>query len=113
MPKASKPREVVQMDTMDFGEIFAFNGIDIFTREVIVVLGDNLTTQEGSRCVKRIFESLGPCQLSYSLSYSKTPSRIKSKDTSRSGYVAFALRDIASLTCESFKSIIILSKCLK
>jgi transposase len=33
IPEASKPREVLQMDTIDFGEIFAFTAIDIFSRE--------------------------------------------------------------------------------
>ncbi|MBL7159524.1 IS481 family transposase [Candidatus Microgenomates bacterium] len=47
VPKASKPREVVQMDTVDFGEIFAFNGIDIFTKEVDVVLRPSLTSHDG------------------------------------------------------------------
>lgn len=47
VPKASKPREVVQMDTMDFGEIFAFNGIDIFTKEADVVLRPSLTGHDG------------------------------------------------------------------
>lgn len=31
--KANKPREIIQMDSVDFGQVFAFSGIDIFTRE--------------------------------------------------------------------------------
>lgn len=31
VPKAKSPREVIQMDSMDFGYIFAFTGIDIFS----------------------------------------------------------------------------------
>ena len=47
VPKASKPREVLQVDSVDLGEIFAFNGIDIFTKEVDVVLRPSLTAHDG------------------------------------------------------------------
>lgn len=45
--KASKPREVVQMDTVDFGEIFAFSGIDIFSKEADVLLRSSLISHDG------------------------------------------------------------------
>jgi transposase len=47
VPEASKPREVIQMDTVDLGEIFAFNGVDIFTKEVDIVLRPSLTSHDG------------------------------------------------------------------
>lgn len=47
VPKASKPREVIQMDTVDFGEVFAFTAIDIFSKEPDVVLRPSLTSQDG------------------------------------------------------------------
>ena len=47
VPKAKKAREVIQMDTVDFGEVFAFNGIDIFTKEADVVLRSSLTFHDG------------------------------------------------------------------
>lgn len=47
VPKAQKPREVIQMDTMDLGEIFAFSGIDIFTKEADVLLRPSLTGYDG------------------------------------------------------------------
>lgn len=47
IPCASRPREVIQMDTVDFGEVFAFTGIDIFTKEADVVLFPSLTSHEG------------------------------------------------------------------
>lgn len=31
-PLATAPRKVIQMDTVDFGNVFAFTGIDIYTR---------------------------------------------------------------------------------
>src|SRR5207253_1471356 len=33
VPKADKAREVIQMDTVDFGELFAFTAVDIFSKE--------------------------------------------------------------------------------
>ena len=47
VPKASKPREVVRMDTVDFGAIFAFSGVDIFTKEADVLLRPSLTSHDG------------------------------------------------------------------
>src|SRR3990172_8085945 len=47
IPKARKPREVIQMDTIDFGEVFAFTGIDIFTKEADVVIFPSLTSHDG------------------------------------------------------------------
>jgi len=47
VPKALNPREVIQMDSVDFGWVFAFTGIDIFTKEVIVSLYPALTSMEG------------------------------------------------------------------
>ncbi|MDP3998561.1 MAG: integrase core domain-containing protein [bacterium] len=47
VPKASKPREVIQMDTVDFGEVFAFTGIDIFTKEADVIVFPSLTSHDG------------------------------------------------------------------
>lgn len=49
VPKAVKPREVVQMDTIDFGDIFAFTGIDIFTKEADVLLAPELTSIYGEQ----------------------------------------------------------------
>lgn len=47
VPKAQAPREVIQMDSVDFGWVFAFTGIDIFTKEAIVNLYPALTSMEG------------------------------------------------------------------
>lgn len=52
-PKASKPREVIQMDTVDFGDIFAFTGVDIFSREADVFLAPSLTASYGYSFLKR------------------------------------------------------------
>lgn len=59
VPHAVKPREVIQMDTVDFGGIFAFTAVDIFSKEADVVLAPELTSQHGVRfldtCMKRRF----------------------------------------------------------
>lgn len=47
IPKATKPREVIQMDTVDFGEVFAFTGVDIFSKEADVVMFPSLTSHNG------------------------------------------------------------------
>lgn len=53
IPKAVRPREVVQMDTIDFGGLFAFTGIDIFTREVDILLAPELTAKYGYQFLKQ------------------------------------------------------------
>jgi transposase len=53
IPQASRPRQVVQMDTVDFGGLFAFTAIDIFTREADVLLAPELTAQYGLRFLKQ------------------------------------------------------------
>lgn len=47
VPKADNPREVIQMDSVDFGEIFAFTAVDIFAKDVSVKLYPSLTAKEG------------------------------------------------------------------
>lgn len=47
VPKATHPREVIQMDTVDFGDVFAFTGIDIFSKEADVILFPSLTSHDG------------------------------------------------------------------
>lgn len=47
VPRANKPREVIQMDTVDFGYVFAFTGIDIFSKDVSVKLYPSLTSSDG------------------------------------------------------------------
>lgn len=59
VPKAVRPREVIQMDTVDFGGLYAFTAIDTFTREADVFIAPNLTADYGYQfllqCMKRRF----------------------------------------------------------
>lgn len=61
VPKASKPREVIQMDSIDFGSIFAFTAVDIYSKEADVVLAPELTSRYGVQfldtCMQRRFNS--------------------------------------------------------
>ncbi len=60
-PDALRPREVVQMDSIDFGDVFAFTGIDIYSREADVYLAPRLTADNGYTflryCMKRRFDN--------------------------------------------------------
>lgn len=49
LPKAGSPREVIQMDTVDFGGIFAFTGVDIFSREVDVLIAPAINSSYGAK----------------------------------------------------------------
>ncbi len=53
VPRASKAREVIQMDTIDFGELYAFTALDIFTREADVFIAPELTAQFGCEFLYR------------------------------------------------------------
>ena len=57
IPEAFAPREVIQMDTVDFGSLFAFTGIDIFTKEVNVKLYPSLTAKDGLDFLTSSFNS--------------------------------------------------------
>jgi len=49
MPQALKPRQVIQMDTIDFGELFAFTAIDTFSKEADILLTPALTAKYGCK----------------------------------------------------------------
>lgn len=56
VPVALKPREVIQMDSIDFGQVFAFTGIDIFSKEADVFLAPELTARFGYQFLKQSME---------------------------------------------------------
>lgn len=57
VPKANKPREVIQMDSIDFGQIFAFTGVDIYSKEAVVKLYPSLTAKDGLDFLEFSFNS--------------------------------------------------------
>lgn len=52
VPVASHPREVIQMDTIDFGQVYAFTAVDIYSREADVLLRPSLTSHDGALFLK-------------------------------------------------------------
>lgn len=55
------PREAIQMDTIDFGGMFAFTGVDCFTKEADILLTPQLTSEYGyhflTKSMKRRFDN--------------------------------------------------------
>lgn len=49
--KGTKPREVVQVDTVDFGSIYAFTAIDTYTKEASVILKTRLDARSGEEAL--------------------------------------------------------------
>lgn len=57
--KGVKPREVIQTDTVDFGNIFAFTAIDTFTKEASVIIRPTLTAKDGESALKEQLQYFG------------------------------------------------------
>lgn len=55
LPKAIGSREVIQADTVDLGELFAFNFIDTFTKEAITVIRGDQTAESGAYALEKAF----------------------------------------------------------
>src|SRR6185503_9372457 len=49
VPQAKGPREVVQLDTVALGRLFAFTGIDVYTKEADVMIAPALTAAYGAQ----------------------------------------------------------------
>jgi len=47
VPKAKKEREVIQADTVDFGEVYAYTYVDTYTRQALVDLELGLEAEDG------------------------------------------------------------------
>lgn len=54
--KATKPREVIQMDTVHFGMVYAFTAVDTFAKDVSVKLYPTLTSLDGKDFLERSFQ---------------------------------------------------------
>lgn len=63
VPQAQRPREVIQMDSVDFGGMFAFTALDTFTREGIVVLRPRLTSHDGQAALRVVRSRWGHCHM--------------------------------------------------
>lgn len=51
--KGAKPRESIQIDSVDFGQVFAFTAIDTYSREAHVVFKPNLEAISGRQALKQ------------------------------------------------------------
>lgn len=57
IPEAFHPREVIQMDTVDFGAVFAFTSVDIFAKDSVVRLYPDLTSHSGALFLEDAMET--------------------------------------------------------
>ncbi len=55
--QATKPREVIQMDTVHFGMVFAFTSVDTFSKDVAVKLYPTLTSVDGKDFLLHSFQN--------------------------------------------------------
>lgn len=62
-PTATKPGDIVQHDTVDFGELFAHTSIDVFSKEPSVVLVTDLTSETGVAAFKQQANTFGAVAL--------------------------------------------------
>lgn len=63
VPRAKGPREVIQMDTVDFGGLYAYTAIDTYTREAQVVLLPSLTSEDGRQALDVVMAYFGSCKV--------------------------------------------------
>jgi transposase InsO family protein len=61
--KGSGRRDVIQMDTVDLGEVYAFTAIDTYTKEAVVVMQSGLTAQHGQRALEVVADTFGPLRV--------------------------------------------------
>ncbi len=61
--RASKPRQVVQVDTVHLGDIYAYTAIDTYTREAAVVLRPSLQAADGRAALAQLMQHFGHVEL--------------------------------------------------
>jgi transposase InsO family protein len=61
--QATGPRQVVQVDTVDLGALYAYTAIDTFTREAAIVVRPSLQAADGRRALATLMQSFGHVQL--------------------------------------------------
>ncbi len=57
---AQHPKE---MDTVDFGEFYAYTALDMYTREAQVVLFPGLTSRDGRKALELVMAYFGSCDV--------------------------------------------------
>ncbi len=61
--RSTKPRQVVQVDTVDLGEVYAYTAVDTFTREAAVVIRPSLQAAEGKIALQQLMAVFGQVEL--------------------------------------------------
>lgn len=56
LPRSTKPREVIQADTVNLGHLFAINFVDTFTREAISIIVPDQTSISASYALEKAFD---------------------------------------------------------
>jgi transposase InsO family protein len=59
LPRAEGPREVIQIDNIDLGELFIHNFIDTFTREVVSVVVLEKTAEMATKALEEAMDYFG------------------------------------------------------
>jgi len=57
--RGTKPREVLQVDSVDLGDLYAFTAIDTFTREARVIIRAGLTAKDGEESLIELLRYFG------------------------------------------------------
>jgi len=57
--RGKEPGDVVQMDTVDLGEVYAFTAIDTYTRQTAVLIRPGLTAQDGKVALEYAAQAFG------------------------------------------------------
>lgn len=61
--QATGPRQVVQVDTVDLGEVYAYTAIDTFTREAAIIMRPSLQAADGRIALERLMAAFGRVSL--------------------------------------------------
>ncbi|NPV67956.1 MAG: hypothetical protein HPY64_12495 [Anaerolineae bacterium] len=61
--RATGPRQVVQVDTVNLGEVYAYTAIDTFTREAAIVMRPSLQAADGRVALEQLMAVFGRVSL--------------------------------------------------
>jgi IS30 family transposase len=57
--RGDRPGDVVQMDTVDLDEVYAFTAIDTYTRQAAILIRPGLTAQDGKAALEHVAHVFG------------------------------------------------------
>lgn len=59
LPAATGPRQVVQVDTVNLGEVYAYTAIDTFTRQAAICMRPSLQAADGRVALEQLMPTFG------------------------------------------------------